>query len=93
MIMDNLASHKVAGALAAIAGAGTERRFPPPYSPDMDPIEPLFGKVKPALRKMEKRTVDGLWNAVGVAIQDVSETERRDDFRNTAMVTPKRDPL
>jgi hypothetical protein len=42
---------------------------------------------------MEKRTVNGLWNAVGVAIQDVSETERRDDFRNTAMVTPKRDPL
>ena len=48
----------------------------------MDPIEPLFGKVKQALRKMEKRTVDGLWNAVGVAIQDVSETERRNDFRN-----------
>ena len=49
--MDNLASHKVAGALAAIAGAGAERRLPPPYSPD--PIEPLFGKVKQALRKME----------------------------------------
>ena len=51
--MDNLASHKVAGALAAIAGAGAEKRFPPPYGPDMDPIEPLFGKVKQALRKME----------------------------------------
>jgi len=63
-------------------GPAPNGSFPPPYSPDMDPIEPLFGKVKQALRKIEKRTVDGLWDAVGVAIQDVSETERRNDFRN-----------
>ena len=81
VIMDNLASHKVAGVREAIEGAGAERRFLPPYSPDMDPIEPVFAKVKNTLRKMARRTVDGLWNAVGVAIKDVSPAECRNDFR------------
>jgi len=81
VIMDNLASHKVAGVREAIEGAGAERRFLPAYSPDLDPIEPVFAKVKNTLRKMARRTVDGLWNAVGVAIQDVSEAECRNYFR------------
>jgi transposase len=42
VVMDNLASHKVAGVCQAIEGAGAERRFLPPYSPDLDPIEPVF---------------------------------------------------
>ena len=73
--MDNLNSHKVAGVRQAIEAAGAETRFLPPYSPDMDPIEQVFAKVKHTLRKMARRNVDALWNAVGVAIDEFSPTD------------------
>ena len=82
VVMDNLASHKVAGVRQAIERAGAERRFLPPYSPDFDPIEPVFAKVKNKLRKMGRRTVDRLWNAVGVALDDISPAECLNYFRN-----------
>jgi transposase len=82
VLMDNLSSHKVAGVRQAIEAAGAERRFLPPYSPDMDPIEQGYAKLKNTLRKMARRTVDALWNAVGVAIDDVSPTECFNYFRN-----------
>ncbi len=56
--MDNLGSHKVAGVRQAIEAAGAERRFLPPYSPDMDPIEQVFAKVKNTLRKLARRTAN-----------------------------------
>jgi transposase len=83
VVMDNLNSHKVAGVRQAIEAAGAERRFLPPYSPDLDPIEPAFAKVKNSLRKMARRTVDGLWNAVGVAIDDFSPAECLNYFRHS----------
>lgn len=82
VVMDNLASHKVAGVRQAIEGAGAERRFLPPYSPDMDPIEQVFAKVKHRLRKTARRTVDGLWTAVGVAVDDFSPAECLNYFRS-----------
>ena len=82
VLMDNLNSHKVAGVSQAIEAAGAERRFLPPYSPDMDPIEQVFAKVKNTLRKMAQRTVDALWNAVGIAIDEVSPTECINYFQN-----------
>ena len=82
VIMDNLNSHKVAGVREVIEAAGAERQFLPPYSPDMDPIEQVFAKVKNTLRKMARRTVDALWNAVGVAIDEVSPTECINYFQN-----------
>jgi transposase len=82
VLMDNLNSHKVAGVRQAIEAAGAERQFLPPYSPDMDPIEQVFSKVKNTLRKMARRTVDALWNAVGVAIDEVSPTECINYFQN-----------
>jgi transposase len=83
VVMDNLASHKVAGVRQAIEAAGAERRFLPPYSPDMDPIEQVFAKVKNTLRKMARRTVDALWNAIGVAIDDFSPSECFNYFQNS----------
>ena len=56
--MDNLRSHKVEGVRAAIEAAGAELRYLPPYSPDMNPIEQAFAKLKTLLRKTEARTVD-----------------------------------
>jgi hypothetical protein len=47
----------------------------PPYSPDLDFVEPVFAKVKNKLRKMRRRTIDGLWNAVAFAINDISSAE------------------
>jgi len=83
VVMDNLNSHKVAGVRQAIEAVGAERRFLPPYSPDLDPIEPAFAKVKNSPRKMARRTVDGLWNAVGVAIDDFSPAECLNYFRHS----------
>ena len=65
VIMDNLAAHKVAGIAKAITDRGAELRFLPPYSPDLNPIEQAFAKLKALLRKAAERSVDGLWNAIG----------------------------
>ena len=65
VIMDNLAAHKVAGVREAIEARGAELRYLPPYSPDLNPIEQAFAKLKALLRKAAERTVDGLWNAIG----------------------------
>lgn len=60
VIMDNLPAHKVAGVRAAIEATGAMLRYLPPYSPDFNPIENAFAKLKALLRKAAERTVDGL---------------------------------
>jgi transposase len=65
VIMDNLAAHKVAGVREAIEARGAELRYLPPYSPDLNPIEQAFAKLKALLRKAAERTKDGLWDAIG----------------------------
>jgi transposase len=69
VIMDNLGSHKVAGVREAIEAAGASLCYLPPYSPDFDPIEQVFAKLKSILRKLARRTVDALWNAIGIALE------------------------
>ena len=63
--MDNLSSHKRASVRATIEARGAQLRFLPPYSPDFNPIEMAFAKLKALLRKAAERTVDGLWAAIG----------------------------
>ena len=63
--MDNLPAHKVAGVREAIEACGAELRYLPPYSPDLNPIEQAFAKLKALLRKAAERTKDGLWGAIG----------------------------
>jgi transposase len=65
VIMDNLRSHKVAGVREAIEAAGASLLFIPPYSPDLNPIEQAFAKLKALLRAKAIRTVDALWKALG----------------------------
>lgn len=65
VVMDNLGCHKGAAVRAAIEDAGAELRFLPPYSPDFNPIEHAFAKLKALLRKVAARTRDTLWDAVG----------------------------
>ena len=88
VIMDNLASHKSPTVRAAIEAAGAELRFLPPYSPDLNPIENAFSKLKALLRKAAERTVDGLWNAIGTLIDRFTPTECA-NFFTAAGYAPK----
>ena len=82
VVMDNLGSHKLAGVRKAIEAAGAAQCFLPAYSPDFDPIEQVFAKLKNTLRKMARRTVDALWDGIGTALDDFSPTECFNYFRN-----------
>jgi transposase len=68
VIMDNLPAHKAAGVHEAIEAVGAKLRYLPPYSPDFNPIENAFAKLKSILRAKAERTIDALWNAVGDVI-------------------------
>jgi transposase len=65
VIMDNLSSHKRASVQVLIEAAGATLRFLPPYSPDFNPIEKAFSRLKAMLRKAGERTVSGLWSLIG----------------------------
>lgn len=75
VVADNLSSHKVAGVEEAIEAAGATLRYLPPYSPDLNPIEKLFAKLKTLLRSAATRTVETLWNQVGVLLEHFSAQE------------------
>ena len=65
LVMDNLGSHKVAGVREAIEARGATLLYLPPYSPDLNPVEQVFAKLKALLRAEAARTVEALWAAVG----------------------------
>lgn len=65
VVMDNLPAHKVTGVQKAIRGVGASVLYLPPYSPDLNPIEQLFAKLKVLLRKAGARTKDALWATIG----------------------------
>jgi transposase len=65
LVLDNLGSHKVAGVREAVEARGASLLYLPPYSPDLNPIEMAFAKLKALLRAEATRTVEGLWAAVG----------------------------
>jgi transposase len=75
VIMDNLGSHKRPGIRAAIEAAGASLLYLPPYSPDFNPIENAFAKLKAMLRKAAARTIDSLWSAIGKIIDTFNPTE------------------
>jgi transposase len=82
VVMDNLGSHLVAGVRRAIEGAGCRLLFLPPYSPDYNPIENAFSKLKRLLRSAAERTVDRLWRAIGCLLDRFSAEECRNYFRH-----------
>jgi transposase len=75
VVMDNLSSHKVAGVEAAIKAAGAAVLYLPAYSPDLNPIEMAFSKLKALLRAKALRTVEALWKALGSLLGCFSATE------------------
>ncbi len=80
VIMDNLAAHKSPAVRDAVEAAGARLLFLPPYSPDLNPIENAFAKLKALLRKAAARTLDQLWQAIADIIQTYSPRECRNYF-------------
>lgn len=82
VIMDNLSAHKRACIATLIVAAKAELVFLPPYSPDLNPIEMIWSKVKSVLRKLAARTVDALDDAIVLALRAVSPSDAAGCFRH-----------
>jgi len=82
VFMDNLQSHKVDGVAAAIEAVGATMRLLPPYSPDLNPIEQAFSKLKEALRKGAARTVDALCKLIGKLLKTFAPDECANYFQH-----------
>ena len=93
VILDNLASHKVAGVREAIEARGATLVYLPPYSPDLNPIEQAFAKLKALLRKLAARTVHALWGALGDILARFTPQECANYLANAGYVPLKRNPL
>ncbi len=82
VIMDNLSSHKGKAVRKAIRDTGAHLFFLPPYSPDLNPIEQVFAKLKALLRKAAERTVEDTWRRIGALLDRFSDTECANYVRN-----------
>jgi transposase len=80
VIMDNLSSHRGPAVRRMIEAAGAELMYLPPYSPDLNPIENAFAKLKALLRKAAARTIEALWNAIAKLIRAFTPAECRNYF-------------
>ena len=80
VVMDNLAAHKDERVIAAIESAGAIVCFLPPYSPDLNPIEKMWSKVKEILRSIKARTADALLDAIALALQAVTISDAEEWF-------------
>jgi transposase len=88
VILDNLGSHKVAGVREAVEACGASLVYLPPYSPDLNPIEKAFAKLKSLLRKIAARTVSALWDALGDILVRFTPQECVAPQASTASRTP-----
>ena len=86
VVLDNLSSHKVAGVKQAITATGATLLYLPPYSPDFNPIEKLFSKLKALLRKAAKRSIDALWEEIGALLDTVTPSECTNFFTSCGYV-------
>ena len=82
VVMDNLSSHKRDRTRELIEGAGASLVFLPPYSPDLNPIEMVFAKIKQLLRSLGCRTKQALWHAMQSVLDRVSESDAANCFRH-----------
>ena len=80
VVMDNLPAHKGSAVREAIEAAGASLLDLPPYSPDFNPIENAFARLKALLRKAAERTVEGLWCLIGQLIDSFTPQECANDF-------------
>ena len=93
VVMDNLRAHKVKGVRTAIAAAGAQVLYLPPYSPDLNPIEQAFAKLKTLLRTTAARTVTALWQAIGQLLDAFTPTECAHYLAHAGYVPSNRETL
>lgn len=86
VIMDNLSSHKVVEIESMIREAGAELRYLPPYSPDLNPIEKMWSKVKEFLRSSKARCTEDLYEAVRLALREVTAQDAQGWFESCGYV-------
>ena len=86
VIMDNLSSHKRPAIAAVLTAAGATLRYLPPYSPDLNPIEQAFSKLKAHLRKAAARTVEALWATIASLLPTFTPTECSNFFAHSGYV-------
>ena len=86
VILDNLPAHKVTGVRRAIETRGARLLYLPPYSPDLNPIEQVFAKLKALLRKAAERSIDALWHRIGHLLDPFTADERRRYFTHAGYV-------
>lgn len=89
VVMDNLGSHKSAAVRQMIRAAGARLWFLPPYSPDLNPIEQVFSKIKHWMRVAQMRTVDDLWRHIGQLVSAISPTECANFIANAGYASLK----
>ena len=87
VILDNLSSHKVVGIGKAITATGATLLYLPPYSPDFNPIEKFFSKLKARLRKAAKRSMDTLWEEIGGLLDTLTPSECTNFFISCGYVS------
>jgi transposase len=83
VVVDNLGSHKSEAVRLAIRAAGAVLLFLPPYSPDLNPIEQAFAKIKTLLRKIDARSVEATWRGIGETLEHVTQTECANYLQNS----------
>ena len=89
VIMDNLAAHKVDGIEQAIKDRRAELRYLPPYSPDLNPIEQAFAKIKHWMRTAQKRTVEDTWRHIGQLVATIEPAECANYLANAGYASIK----
>ncbi len=89
VVMDNLGSHKSKAVRNAIKAAGAHLFFLPPYSPDLNPIEQTFSKIKHWMRMAQKRTIDDAWRYIGYLVGTIIPDECENYFKNAGYASIK----
>lgn len=83
VVMDNLAAHKSPAVAEMLHAAGATLWYLPPYSPDLNPIEQMWSKVKTALRSAKARTQEALYDAIAQALEDVTPEQSQNFFNHS----------
>ena len=87
VVLDNLSSHKGSKVVALIQATGADVLYLPPYSPDFNPIELAFSKIKQALRSLANRTVEALWTTMQSVLDRVTTSDARGFFQHCGYAT------
>ncbi len=89
VVMDNLGSHKSVAIRQMIRNAGARLWYLPPYSPDLNPIEQAFAKIKHWMRLAQKRTIDDTWRHIGHLVTTIEPSECSNYFANAGYASVK----